>query len=601
MSATATYTTTTTEVYRPVLWRRAQTPPLPLPPPRSASAAVTTTAVAEHIASSDAHAAASLLEPSLLPLDASGVATTLDPDGRRYIVTCLILGRPPSAAFLVNCGDGSLTLAQLIGRLKSILIHNRDSTIDPRASSSSAISRSPTAQATLQLFHVVDRNLNLSSPALDPANRRLSKVLEKDVDDDAARARMVTAMLGDACVWVTGDMLGVSVRDVVGRDTTDRDDLIVDFLILWNSGGRGNGGPVASRSVVSSPVPPAYADVPPLGQLVSRDSDPDDGLSDKPLGGGALFPDDQTPQSPLENTSPPTVAAHVPRDTQDASMLERAPSPSRQVISDESRRKRFLWQRIIIIAVILVIGVAILAGILFAEYKNLSSKDSPSDGGNSTSAAATSSGASSSSSFSSALTSSASQSASLTSSASTSTSPSKTSSSTSSSSSATCSSSLLDSFTAATAINNLGYPFGDDGTMTSISRAGGALTFVPTSNSYYYEDLVSDDNAKCGSPPSPINYLVFNISGAGTAKLSIRTGCEGPDHYTGEFSAGSSVATYAVDVLATLGGSTTLAADLYALSWESYVVTSSSTKWTLSAVYMVNDLSACGISAPLLT
>ncbi|KAJ1556544.1 hypothetical protein HK405_002572, partial [Cladochytrium tenue] len=171
-----------------------------------------------------------------------------------------------------------------------------------------------------------------------------------------------------------------------------------------------------------------------------------------------------------------------------------------------------------------------------------------------------------------------------------------TTSTTSTSPTATCTSFYLDSFTGTT--NNLGLSTGDDGTLKSYTRTGSGVSFVPyAGDHWYYEALKYDSNGNCGSPPPFYAYLVFTISGAGTAKLDIRPGCEGDYYVTSAFPVTSSATTYSVDIVALLGGSTALASNLYSVDWENFTLTSSSATWTLSGIYLLNDLAACGISA----
>ncbi|KAJ1546455.1 hypothetical protein HK405_007087 [Cladochytrium tenue] len=173
--------------------------------------------------------------------------------------------------------------------------------------------------------------------------------------------------------------------------------------------------------------------------------------------------------------------------------------------------------------------------------------------------------------------------------------------STATASSSSCSQTQVDAFTSST--NLLGFTTGDDGTMKSLSRSSGQLVFVPTSSSYFYESLRNDDggsSSTCGAAVTPFNYLVFTITGSGSAEVDIKTGCSENDHYTSSFAVSSSAATYAVDVEATVGSSA-LAADVSAFTWESFKLSSSSAQWTVTGVYFVNDLSACGISATVIS
>ncbi|KAJ1543948.1 hypothetical protein HK405_008957, partial [Cladochytrium tenue] len=170
-------------------------------------------------------------------------------------------------------------------------------------------------------------------------------------------------------------------------------------------------------------------------------------------------------------------------------------------------------------------------------------------------------------------------------------------------SSLTCSQTQVDAFTSST--NLLGFATGDDGTMKSLSRSSGQVVFVPKSGSYFYESLRNDDggsssSSSCGAAVAAFNYIIFTITGSGSAEVDIKTGCSEVDHYTASFAAGSSAVTYAVDVEATVGSSA-LAADVSAFTWEAFKLSSSSAQWTVTGVYFVNDLSACGISATVIS
>ncbi|KAJ1557031.1 hypothetical protein HK405_001044, partial [Cladochytrium tenue] len=164
----------------------------------------------------------------------------------RFAVTCLVLGRPPSSAFIVNCGDGTLPLAGLMSRLEDILCR-------PSAAAAGA-------RRELLVFRVLRTgaagDLTLASPILNPAaaaGAGIAKFVEKPgigMADAAGagvemRAHALATLLGGRCVWVTGDLLRAAVRDVVIRpapgsvpptvspDVNDTDDAgTLDFLVL---------------------------------------------------------------------------------------------------------------------------------------------------------------------------------------------------------------------------------------------------------------------------------------------------------------------------------------------------------------------------------
>ncbi|KAJ1549201.1 hypothetical protein HK405_007984 [Cladochytrium tenue] len=547
------------------------------------------------------------------------------PPRARYTVTCLVLGRPPSAAFLVNCADGALSLAQLARRIDSILHSTATPTSTPGeggATYSGAPDGGSSVPATpppLQLFLVVKdatHRLNLASSVLDPSDGRIRKILEKTSAGPAARAHELSALLGGGCVWVTGPLLSSAVRDVLGSNT-DRDDAAVDFLVaLDDSVPSGSGVDLASAGL------PAYADIDGAPRQATVRSD-DDPPSSKAVNGGALF--DKEPPSLSQNVeaaplmtpaSGPGPSTPVACDLPEAVL---SPLPPRS-----NKQKRMI---LIIIVVVVVIVVGISVAVVVSK-RNAADSDSSTVGGALTSGDGSSSGSvgayssatetgslgesggttSASAGTTDQVTTSATESGSSAvmsstsspgASAATSTTAQSTTS-TSSTASSTCSQYQLDSFTSTT--NNLGYLTGDDGTMKSISRSGNAVHFVPTSNSYYYEALLTDNgDGTCSAHQPAFNYLTFTITGAGSAVVDVITGCEGAYHYTSAFTASSSSTSYVVDILAVLGGSTSLAASLYSIAWEQYAVSSSTATWSLSGVYIVNDLAACGISATVLS
>ncbi|KAJ1548433.1 hypothetical protein HK405_003220 [Cladochytrium tenue] len=540
------------------------------------------------------------------------------PPHARYTVTCLVLGRPPSAAFLVNCADGALTLTQLARRIDSILHSTTTTTaaapadgIDTYPGATDADPAGHSTPPPLQLFLVVKHathRLNLASSVLNPSDGRVRKIMEKTSTGHAARAHELSALLGGGCVWVTGPLLSSAVRDVLGSNT-DRDDAAVDFLVALDD-------PIASTSGndLASAGLPAYADIDgaPRQQTITSD---DGTPPHKAVNGGALFDKEPPRQSQYVEASPlmtpatePDPSRSIARDVPEAEISPLSPPPNRQ-------------KRMVLIGVIVAVLVVIVVGISVAvvvSKRKAADSDSSTDGGAQTSAGGGSSGsvsadsattepgslgASTSAGATGQLTTSAAESGSSASSPSASAATSTTAQSTTSTSSTTssaCSQYQLDSFTSTT--NNLGYVTGDDGTMKSISRSGNAVHFVPTSSSYYYEALLTDNgDGTCSAHQPAFNYLTFTITGAGTAVVDVITGCEGAYHYTPAFPAGSSSTTYVVDILAVLGGSTSLAASLYSVSWGQYAVNSSTATWSLSGVYIVNDLAACGISATVLS
>ncbi|KAJ1554883.1 hypothetical protein HK405_003809 [Cladochytrium tenue] len=561
----------------------------------------------------------------------------------RFTATCLVLGRPPSSAFLVNCGDGSGSLTQLVDRLDSILRPGaaaNDNGSTPNRTDSSA------PRTTLQLFRVVDAGsgagsarLNLASPALDPADGRIRKVFAKtDPADPAARAQALSAWLGGACVWVTGAMLDAAVRDVLGvAPPSDNDDLGLDFLVVLDDPADPN---------VSAALP-SYDDIARLGQLPPPPQSSPSVVAKHITGagsGGVLFP-----QEP--DTAAPADAAGAPRDVgwelaATPAVYLVAPTADKdlsQPVQDGAaaanfKRRRWVILGIIVAAVVLVLVVAISVGVVLANRKSANSEvtqagaqstssGATSDGSAAASATTLSSGDTQTSAVTNTGSSSSGESGSLGQSAASTTqtdapgqtsstatqsgtlgqattsttgnavvTSSKTTSTTSASPTATCTSFYLDSFTGTT--NNLGLSTGDSGTLKSYTRTGSGVSFVPyAGDHWYYEALKYDSNGNCGSPPPSYAYLIFTISGAGTAKLNLRTGCEGGDNITPSFAATSSAVTYSVDILKLLGGDTSLAADMYSVDWESFTLTSSSATWTLSGIYLLNDLAACGISA----
>ncbi|KAJ1567265.1 hypothetical protein HK405_006561, partial [Cladochytrium tenue] len=558
------------------------------------------------------------------------------PSRARYTVTCLVLGRPPSAAFLVNCADGALSLAQLARRIDSILHSTATPSSTPGEGGdtySGAPDAGPSVPATpppLQLFLVVKdatHRLNLASSVLDPSDGRIRKILEKTSAGPTARAHELSALLGGGCVWVTGPLLSSAVRDVL-RSNTDRDDAVVDFLVALDD-------PVPSGSVgdLASVGLPAYADIDGAPRQATITSD-DDPPSSKAVNGGALF--DKEPPSLSQNVEAaplmtpaagPDSSTPVASDLPEAVLSPLPPGPNKQ--------KRMILIIIVVVVVLVFIVVGISVAVVVSK-RNAAGSDSSTDGGaltsggggstgsvgadssatqtgslgesasagtisasaGTTSASAGTTGQVTTSASESGSSSVASSTSSPGASATTSTTAQSTTS-TSSTASSTCSQYQLDSFTSTT--NNLGYKTSDDGTMKSISRSGNAVHFVPTSDSYYYEALLTDNgDGTCSAPQPAFNYLTFTITGAGSAVVDVITGCEGAYHYTSAFTASSSSTSFVVDILAVLGGSTSLAADLYSVSWGQFAVSSSTATWSLSGVYIVNDLAACGISADVL-
>ncbi|KAJ1555842.1 hypothetical protein HK405_011959 [Cladochytrium tenue] len=476
----------------------------------------------------------------------------------RYTVTCLVLGRPPSAAFLVNCVDGSLSLAQLACRIDSIIHSTTTPTatpgegVDTYSGPTDAGSTAPATPPGLQLFLAVKlatHRLNLASSVLNPSDGRIRKIMEKTSAGHAA------------------------LRDALGP-VADRDDAAVDFLVaLDNQVAGSSGNDLASAGL------PAYADID--GAPRQQTTTSDDGTPPhKAANGGAIFDKDPPLQRQYAEASPLMTPAAEP-------------NPARSVARDTPEARKGAGSNSLTDGGTLTSTSGGSSGSVSADSPTIEPGSLEASSPAGTTGQLTTSAAESGSS---AVTSSAS---SPSASAATSTTAQSTTS-TSSTTSASCTQYQLDSFTSTT--NNLGYLTGDDVTMRSISRSSNAVHFVPSSNSYYYEALLTDNgDGTCSAHQPAFNYLTFTVTGAGTAVVNVITGCEGAYHYTPAFSASSSSTAYVVDILAVLGGSTSLAASLYSIAWEQYAVSSSTATWSLSGVYIVNDLAACGISATVLS
>ncbi|KAJ1566440.1 hypothetical protein HK405_009792 [Cladochytrium tenue] len=573
----------------------------------------------------------------------AGAAPSPGVASARCAVSCLVLGRPPASAFLVNCGDGSLPMSALAMRLDALLCGEQPGSApasagpsDPSAYGEKSGAPQPSPQAPrLQLFRALHGpgELTLASPELLPSNPALRdllrrprshwvppqsqqprgasirKVLEKfsfpgeedDVDGGAvasARAAAVVDLLGRRCEWVAGAALGARVRDAVPASLTGGgDDVRIDFLVLVDGSASVPTTAAAADGAVS-PVLPAYADL--ADDAVAKAIGPVAVVADLGTGSGSGA-------AQLGQFQAGALRGPPGGDEDGEGGAKAVPSGGLAAVQTV-RRRRLLVTLIVLAVVVVVLAIAVPVGVVMSARKAAGSDISAStaSAGSTSSGLSTQVASTGTSPGQSPASSAGSASADTTGSTSPTGTTSESSSQTTSSSSSTtasaaaCSQTPIDTFASST--NSFGYSSTDDGTMTSLSRTGGQLVFVPKSggSSYFYESLRSDSGGSCSSAVPAVGYLVFTMSGGGTAEVDIKTGCSETDHNSVPFTVTASAAVYAVNAASMLGSSS-LAADISAVSWDTFLPSTTGTEWTLSDVYFANDLDACGVTATLIS
>ncbi|KAJ1555745.1 hypothetical protein HK405_013745 [Cladochytrium tenue] len=460
-------------------------------------------------------------------------------------VTCLVLGRPPSSAFIINCGaDPAVPLMQLVRRIAAVLGMGEGARLFPLASDA----------APLLLFHVIHHAaagspppLALSDPLLDDSNPHLTKSLEKaraatfsSGGSTTVLANAIVSYLGGKAYWINDAMLQTSIGDFFATSSAAAAGVDkLDFVVYLSPPAAIGSYPVV-QELDAGPAfvgPPSYQDIGAKGPRMFPPQPFHGYQPEQPDAAGAsaafgVAPIDGAGQA--AGATQPMYNGNVPNEQ--IAFLQTGAGKSDSVVEGTRRRRLFLWIGIGV-AVAVVAIIAIVVGVVVSKKNS---------GGGSNS-----------------------------------------------DSSSSCVAVSIDTFGTRN-YNNLGAYM--DAVNMLASRwdpSNDQLHFTPPLNaSYVYEDVRNVTSAASCEKALSANYLVFWLSGSGNVTLDVQTGCIKTRHVTNAFDVTTAGKLYVTDLTSLVGSAVS---DLSAFQWEA-IFSDATTSWTLGDLMTVNNLTACNIT-----
>ncbi|KAJ1564723.1 hypothetical protein HK405_014128, partial [Cladochytrium tenue] len=518
-------------------------------------------------------------------------------------VSCLVLGRPPSSAFVVNCPAGA-PVALLARRIAAVLGIPEAARLFPlaadaapmllfRVSAAAPPAPSPTSPSTAQPPPPL--GIALVDAVLDDSNPHLLKSLDKARTSYVAASYSTSLLVDAICTYLGGPPRAVFVDDACARETVgqvfvrsqdaatnsdDRVDLVVflppqpTFVGQEVDAGLVYAGPPAYSDLKSSAPSGSLFGLPTAGGITSAtvsstysSSDPQQHSSTVLGSGGTLFSNDSSadvatatapyaaPPPPLELATPRVQVFGLANSTtpapsgasENVAFLGNTTKTGGALEAGGGGRGRglrrvplYVWIIVGVVVVCAAIGIAV--GVVLSKKNH--------DSG--------------------------------------------------------CVYYNVDSFTSNT--NALGLLSGF-GNAVSLSYATNDLTFTPNATSndsyrtFFYENVRNVSwyegtsiVSQCDAPLTPrARYFVFVLSGSGTARFNVQTTCSKTAFSTGDFTVPSAATTFAVDVTAITGNASAYA-DISAVAWHTLAPAAAGDVWTLSSFIGVSDLGACTIS-----
>ncbi|KAJ1565845.1 hypothetical protein HK405_011488 [Cladochytrium tenue] len=460
-------------------------------------------------------------------------------------VTCLVLGRPPSSAFIINCGaDPAVPLMLVVRRIAAVLGMGEGVRLFPLISDA----------APMLLFHVIHHTaigspppLALSDPLLDDSNPHLTKSLEKaraatfsSGGSTTVLASAIVSYLGGKAYWVNDAMLQTSIGDFFASSSasaTSEDKL--DFVVYLSPPAAIGSYPVV-QELDAGPAfvgPPSYHDIGAKGPRMFPQQPFHGYQPEQPNALGASAAYGVAPivgAGQAAGAAQPMYNGSVPNEQ--IAFLQTGAGKSDSVVEATRRRRLFLWIGIGV-AVAVVVVVAIVVGVVVSKKNSSSNTDTTS--------------------------------------------------------SSSCVAVTIDTFSTRN-YNSLGVYM--DAVNMLASRwdpANVQLHFTPPLNSsYVYEDVRNVTSAASCDKALSANYFVFYLSGNGNATLDIQTGCIKTRHLSNAFEVTTAGKLYVANLTSLVGSAST---DLSAFQWEE-IFSDATTSWTLGDVITVNNLTACNIT-----